>query len=501
MQKSTKYPKESNLTINIDSFEKGINTSMDINKIPLNYCVDLQNFDFSDGVLKNGLGFSDLIKQISLNDEYETLLRDIETIGSIEKVFHFYIFNKEKSMRDDKLIFINNELKTYYINLYDETKSIYSIRNINFTSIPVAVNYRLNSEDVIIFSSETDNMFVWNGYNEPYEVLDSPKISSMALHYERLFATVDGEKNSIWFSDDLDPTNWSLTLDEAGFIELIDERGALIKVVSFLDYVYIFRENGISRLSAYGEQSNFSISNLFVSSGKIYASSVCVCGDEIIFLASDGLYKFDGVNTIKILSNIEKNISNIKNQKVSACYYNGNYYLACKYKFLNDEDNCEDLFYSNTILNIDINTHKLKNITHGINIKYLTSIKTDKLEGVIALVNNNYNEDYHLTIIDNSGSYLSSPLKNIWVSPSSGLNNVSYHKTLKKITLQSLKDLYLTIYHNDKKTTFYIKGSKKAIIKRVNIPLNTFSFKITSTTDNPYINNLKFEFNYIKSRE
>ena len=109
-------------------------------------------------------------------------------------------------------------------------------------------------------------MVVWDGVSDPYEVLDAPKISSMALHYERLFATVDGEKNSVWFSDDLDPTNWSMSLDEAGFIELIDERGALLKVVSFLDYIYIFREYGISRLTAYGDQTSFSVSNLFVSS-------------------------------------------------------------------------------------------------------------------------------------------------------------------------------------------------------------------------------------------
>ena len=66
--------------------------------------------------------------------------------------------------------------------------------------------------------------------------------TSMDIHYERLFVTTTNEKSKVLFSDDLDPTLWSIDLSEAGFIEMVDERGALNRVISFNDYLYIFRD-------------------------------------------------------------------------------------------------------------------------------------------------------------------------------------------------------------------------------------------------------------------
>lgn len=69
---------------------------------------------------------------------------------------------------------------------------------------------------------------------------------------------------------------------------MIDERGALNRVISYLNYVYVFRDYGISRITAFGAQTDFSVSNLFVSSGKIYPRSVALCGDSVIFLRRTG---------------------------------------------------------------------------------------------------------------------------------------------------------------------------------------------------------------------
>lgn len=488
------YPKETSFSLNIESFHKGINTSKDENITSFDYATNLYNFSFDSGILKTGLGFNNLLSEILTENEYKNISNEFESIGSIEKIFHFYLYNQETLTRDDKLIFINSEQKFYYINLFDNDRKLNFLRNIYFSSSPSALRYRLNGQDVMIFSSTTDNMVVWDGYNEPYEVLDAPKISSMCLHYERLFATVDGEKNSIWFSDDLDPTNWSLSLDEAGFIELIDERGALLKVVSFCDYIYIFREHGISRLSAYGNHENFSVSNLFVSTGEIYADSVCVCGDEIIFLASDGLYKFDGVSTVKILTNIENNISNIKTQKATSCYYNGKYYLACKFKFDEDLEDCENSFYSNSLLEIDINSHKLLNLTHDVNFKFLTSITSEKLEGIIAITNNKNKVNFQPTLINSSGKYLNYPLQKIWASPTSGLNDTYKLKTLKKISIQTETDIFITIYHDEYESKLYFKGSNFPTTKRTNLQCNTFKFKIEAPKAEANIKNLKFDF-------
>ena len=494
MSEKIKYPSETKVSLKIDSFENGLNTSKDDYLTNMNYATNLYNFSFLDGALKPGLGFCDLFDKILSIEECNQIKKDLTSIGSIERVFHFYIFNQEKQIRDDKLIFVNYEKKMYYINLYAQTKQLLHLRNVLFTKTPNAVRYRLNGEDVMIFTSEADSMVVWNGYNEPYVVLDAPKISSMAIHHERLFATVDGEKTAVWFSDDLDPTNWSLSLNEAGFIELIDERGALLKVVSFYDYLYIFREHGISKLSGYGAQENFSVSNLFVSSGEIFADSVCVCGDEIIFLASDGLYKFDGINTVKILNNIENNLLGIKPQKVSACYLDGNYYLACKFNFLDDEDDLINKFHSNTLLEIDISKHKIKNISHGLNIKNITTIATDKLSGIIVLANKSELESFIPTILDKSGKFLNKPLNKVWQSPKTYVNDFDKQKTLKTIKIHSSNDLKLTLFHDNHITEYYIVGSNNLINKKTNLICNVFGFKIESESFDCNIKDIEFEF-------
>lgn len=494
------YPPESSISIQIPSFEKGIDSSVNENLLSMNYAVDLKNFSFSDGGLKDGLGFDNFFNFLTKEETLTTLKNDINAIGSLEKVFHFYIYNQETNTREDKLILVNSQHKIYYINIYDTEPVLQSLRNITFSSSPLAVRYRLNGEDVIILTSETDNMVVWNGKDQPYQVLDAPRISSMALHYERLFVTVDGEKNSIWFSDDLDPTNWSLSLEDAGFIQLLDERGALLKVVSFCDYVYIFREYGISRLSAYGNQNNFSVSNLFVSSGKIYAESVCVCGDVIMFLASDGLYKFDGISTVKILDNISKNISNINKNNLSACYYNGSYFLACKYKFYDSNDSDLVNNYNNSLIEIDIDTNKLKNITYGVEIQFITTFQCDKISGVLVLAKTKEDNNFTLTKLSNSCKFLNMNLCKEWLSPISSVGNVDNHKTLKRIYVETSNPINIDIYTENKTYTLSFTKSNKSICKRVNIPLHKFRFKIRSSSTNCLIHSLKFVFNTTQSR-
>ena len=88
----------------------------------------------------------------------------------------------------------------------------------------------------------------------------------MCLHYERLFAVVGGERNRLAFSANLEPTDWTEDLSSGGFIEMQDERGGLNRVISYNDYIYVFRDFGVARVSAYGDQTDFSVSQLFISS-------------------------------------------------------------------------------------------------------------------------------------------------------------------------------------------------------------------------------------------
>ena len=325
------------MKIKFDDFRRGINRKNGDNLIGLKEAKMCYNFDFSGGDLKSSLPFrgefSGKIGEEGSDDDFTGAESDF--CGGA--IFYFKKFDFESNIDASKLIYVSPTHKFFYLNLYESDAKFVPL-DINFTSKPSAVNYRLDSEDVIIFSSPTDNMVVWDGVSEPQVVVDAPKITSMCLHSERLFATTSGASSEVWFSDDLDPTNWSVSLNDAGFIQLADERGEAKKVVSYNGYVYIFREQGISRLSASGGQEEFFLSHLFVSSGKIFGKTIALCGDKIVFVASDGIYLFNGSDTTKILEDTGGLIE--VSQNSSAVYFNGKYYLSCHIDF--GDDNYDD---------------------------------------------------------------------------------------------------------------------------------------------------------------
>ncbi len=485
--KKIKYPQGRKLKLKISSFEGGL-AEKDENVLPFKFAHEMYNYNISGGNLKKSIGFADFLSHFCEKSYFDRFSEMFESLGKILGVWHFKKYNSKASAREDKLIFINDKLQTFYIDFNQNNKSFNRVYSLAFSSLPVAVNYRLNGEDVIIFSSPTDNMVVWDGENTAYSVLDAPKITSMALHYERLFATVNGEKNAVWFSDDLDPTNWSVSLDEAGFIQMIDERGSLEKVVSFNDYLYIFREQGISRVTAYASQENFSVSHLFVSSSLIYKNTVCICGNRILFLAADGLYKFDGYDTVKILPALESRFSHGGGSAACACYYNGKYYLSCRFKFETEEEMDKDTAGNNCLLEIDIDKMTF-NIIRGVSISFLSGIVSDNFKGVLAVIDSDKTQT--LTLLDDSGSFFDEPLVKRWRSPFSDLGYPSSSKVVRQIALTTNYPLEVDIVSDKSRERVKLNGSESPQVFEVFVPGEKFRFDFLSKEADANVSNVE----------
>lgn len=387
--------------LKISNFSSGIDYSLDESVMSPAVASDCANFDFWDGALKSSLGVKS---------------------APFERAVAVWDFTRYDSNRDDYVtvtMFMSDDGTVNYTD--PDSNLVKQLDGVVFTSPPLTVNYRLYDEDVIIMCSPTDRMVVWNGVDNAYSVPESPFISSMAMHYERLFVTTEGEKNAVWFSDDLDPTNWNRELDEGGFITLIDDRGRSNKVVDFLNYIYIFRDNGISRLTAYGDQTEFSVSNLFVSSGKIFADTVTLCGDKIYFLASDGLYVFDGFETQKILSNLD---ASIEGGTPYAAYCDGRYVLALRFVDKENADEESDKEVNNGLIVISPKGYSL---IKGVSVKRLCPTNSGLFaalwDGRVGI------------IIDESGALFDAPLHKKWAMPQSDFGYID---------LKILKDLRVT---------------------------------------------------------
>ena len=481
--------------IKLSDFEGGLNLKKDENLLPIKYAFTTYNFSHDNGALTKGLGIADfastLYGQGGVSEDAEVALSNI---GSIIGSFHAKKYDFDNSKRTDKLMFMSADKVLHYLPIDKEeidpnTSGVETIPNLIFSEKPVAINYRLNGQDCTIFSSASDPMIVWGLTDSIIKVADAPHISSMALHYERLFATVDGEQSSIWFSDDLDPTNWSVSLTEAGFIEMLDERGALKKVISFNDYVYIFRDYGITRLSAYADQTTFSVAQLFIASGKIYPNTVVLCGDVVLFLASDGLYRFDGLNCTKIMTNIENGFIGKNNASAVAGYFENKYYLAFNFAFFDDSFENEEDATNNCLIEINLDTMQAI-FLRGADIIDINTVLCDNFNGVVVCAKKFGETSYKLGVIDHSGKIFGSTTHKVWITPQTDLGYPQRKKCVRNFFITSKTDMNIVVKDEENnETSIFVSGSAKPSTISTRIFGTKFSFEFSCDEDECNISN------------
>ena len=273
-----------------------------------------------------------------------------------------------------------------------------------------------------------------------------------------------------------------------------DERGALVKVLSFNDYVYIFKEHGISKLSAYGDQTEFAISNLFVSSGKIYGNSVCLCGDRIIFLCQDGIYSFNGYSTTKISLNIENLFKNVDNENCCAAYFNGKYYLGLKLNFAdNKQVGCEAYvggYTNNALLEIDLKSGNM-NIVRGVDLKALCAVEFQYVNKLVAAFNGEHKAK--LGQLTNDGKYFDANLPKEWVSSYSNLGYPNKTKKIKKVNLISKTGCTLVLKTDKEEKSYTIPASSSTITVYTNAVGEMFQFKFATNNAQAEISNAELE--------
>lgn len=464
--------------VNYASFANGINADYDENLTPIKYSKCTYNFDYSHGMLKDGIGVQNLSIPFNANDS--TMTKTINFPNGVHPL-NCAIYKLDGNLNYTMLVFYCSDGKLYYNIVYSQNTGVTAFYGINLTKAPQYFNYNLNGENALIITNDTDGMWVKCASNT-YNVPSSPKITSFCMHYERLFVTTSDEPHTLWFSDDLDPTNWNVSSTEAGFITMHDDRGKLIKVLSFNDYVYVFRDYGISRLTAYAKQEEFDLSNLFVSSGKIYANSIVLCGDRVLFLANNGLYQFDGANTYKINLNIDTMLDGIDNASCNAVYHDGCYYLACKLKF----DNVEDY----AIIKINLANGNLS-IAKGINVISLSSICAYDIDKLVAIVK--VGNEYKIGEIVTNGKCFDEDTYKYWRSPSTDFGIPYKDKTIKEIYFDSVGEVQIIIDIDGNLHTFsnidVAPGQKriKVNLKGKKIAINFASNSSTVAISNPQV--------------
>lgn len=453
------------------SFLNKADTTLDsevISPIDKSLCI---NFDNGSGALTSGVGL-----EIFTKSDVDVSLPD----GVRAKKLYFYKnYHDLTNTKDDRVIVLGSDNYLYSLTLFTTAK-FKKIDGFTFSDIPTAINYNYNNEDVLIISSTKDGLFILKDLTLK-KVNDAPLITSMCIHSERLFVTTKGEGTTLWFSDDFNVENWVVSLDEAGYIELPDERGKMLKVISFLDYVYVFREYGISRIIAYGRQEDFSVDNLFNNVGKIYADTVTECGKYIIFLSSTGIYRFNGIDFVKILPLYDEYLLGVDNVGAKGVFYNNKFYISLKMKL--DGKTIEKV-----ILVYDTE-NKSSYVVRGLKIDDLEVIKNNSYY-ILALSNG------ILCKLNNSGKRFNKTLNKSWKTFKNDFNLMTSNKVLKKVMVETNEPITLNITCDDKTFSYNLdayNSSSKTLIKG-----KDFSFEIVSKTLEPKVTKLVAVFSYCK---
>lgn len=439
------------------AFSAGMNSEIDENLLPHKYAIMTYNYKIKDGKLSSGHGFKPA--QLPLDGCVGERELSLGLQNNLTALHHFKDYDYENKKDLDRLIFFDQDSKKlFWAEIESVDPYVYPLFSTPYNSVPTMVNYRYNGNDSMLISSPDDALRVFKRGATAEEIVGGPKIISMCRHYERIFAILEGEKISLAFSANLDPTNWNFEIDEGGFIDFVDERGKLEKVVSFNDYVYVFREHGISRVTAYGDQSEFSVNHIYTSSSKIYGQSVAVCGEIIMFLANDGVYAFDGLNVKKIELGFEKYLSRRNNLAVGA-FHRGKYYVACQALFDGDTDEFKN---NNILIEIDASTFEV-NLTKGMDINSMLALKFKNVEKLLVTFGT-YNTGMIGELTDD-GVVIDKDLQKIWLSPKSNLGYPNQIKIIREMRLLSKYDCEIEVITDKQRKTFVVKG--KDITQRI----------------------------------
>ena len=415
------YDQADEYSFYISDFKGGVNMNEDDQNMSLSESPLAYNVSGKDGSLKRCEGYGRAYKHEDMLNK-ELIIPELPTPGSGRLLV--YRVNTETQPREH-LAYVN-DLGLYKCILDGFDLKWQLINTVDFSTVEYSVNYRKDSGDCLVFGPgvENNNIYLWSHFSQPPSPVEgTPKLSSAVVHYERMFGVGDPDHvNRIWFSAQFDPTDFTVSLDAGGYIDVMGDKGRALRVLSFSDSIFVFWQYGITRVKAYNYQSEFTVSDIYSCDSEILKNSVCLCGDQIIFAAKDGIYSFDGYS----VQRISDKITGIINEGLNAsgecsAYFRGKYYLAVPSSYLSEVE-------GHLMLEYDTSSNKWR-IFKGQAIRQLLVYHDEGRERLL-LIGNNYVYE-----MDGSQTFGGMPISARWDMPMSNLGKPHLIKNIRELLI------------------------------------------------------------------
>ncbi len=191
--------------------------------------------------------------------------------------------------------------------------------------------------------------------NGTLTVVDNmPQFDSMASHKGRVFGVAG---NRVSYCKILDATNWSQSIDAGGYIDMPSSIGKCHTIISRGDYLYVMGDNGIVKLYASSDPRQFSLTVMTSDVTDVCSGTAVLCGDNIWWLSSSGVYQIDGT-TVKRMLTLDDNVNYSYDTTAHSAYYQGKLILPIRADFAdNTKVGCEyGSYICNALLVVD--THQ-----------------------------------------------------------------------------------------------------------------------------------------------
>jgi len=185
-------------------------------------------------ILKTGLGLSKAQLPLEKSFYSEQTFLDTESLGitNINALLYFKQYFSSSGNTQHRILLHGSDNKLYVHQMFSNNGTFIWLYQLEFSTPPVCLTYKLDGKDTIILSTP-EKMMVWTTDLLPYEISDVPTITSMCVHEDVLFCTIAGEANKIWCCLSKNPEMISETSDYARCLRLDDELGYSRKIMSF----------------------------------------------------------------------------------------------------------------------------------------------------------------------------------------------------------------------------------------------------------------------------
>ncbi len=480
--------------LEFDLFDNFANTSKAQSMQELKNVSSTYNFKLNNGELKTGYGFKKLAmptNNVDLDDEQELLLDG----SQVNAVWSFKWYDSSKKAKRYYVVYFNELNHIGYADLFN-TRPLTLYAPTTFTKTPVGNNTRFHDDDAMVFSSgEGCGFYLLTGsIANMYE--DAPEIVSLCSQYDKYFAITAGERADLVYSDNDNLMEWKTS--NTSRLKFNDDRGKLNKVIALNDYVYVFRDYGISKISQFSTKSDFDISGLYQCDSYIYPKTIASSGDNVYFLEGSGLFSFNGTKTSKINLECDEMLAKTDKRHASAVCFEGKYYLACRYDFNDDKTiGCENQpnYVNNILFVFDLVSKKIE-LMRGVDINTLCVLNNPYKSKVVACFNGSHKDK--IGELNLSGEIFGENTEKEWQSVKCDLNAPEKVKKLKFLTIKTLNSVVLKVSSDKISKTYNIEGSDKIQRIRVDVFGREFNISFSTKEKQSNISNVKLGYSVQK---